>query len=147
MSDHIPMTIRIGGELSLNTLAGLENLVPGDGNLDEAISKGEAFYGEDGDAPWGYDEDLEKFCRKHKLTYLRTTEAKYEYNGEIAFWKPGMKEPIANPATQDGQPYADLATLRHYHSKGKTLAQVIEDLKYFVQDVPPLIVRKKGRKS
>src|SRR5438876_693106 len=112
MPDCIPATIQIGGKLRRSKLEAFEELLPAAHNLDE-IPLGEvAVYGEDGDASWGKFEELEAFCRENKLTYRRTTDARYEYNGEIVFWKPDLKDPIFEMATQDGKPYMTLERLK-----------------------------------
>ena len=147
MPDCIPATIAIGGKLQEAKLAKLRDLLPPTGDLHEAIKDGKPFYGEDGDAAWGDFSELEQFCRKNKLTYRRTTQAKYENDGEVVFWQPGMKEPISNRATQDGCPYAVLPCLKAALEKGDTLRDVVDSLSQFSRFCPALkVVKTKGRK-
>jgi hypothetical protein len=50
----------------------------------------------------GECDDLKEFCRKHKLSYIHHVEAKYEYDAELHYWVPGMKEEKDLASTQDG---------------------------------------------
>ena len=148
MPDCMPATIYIGGKLRKAKLDELRDLLPPVGDLDEAFRESKPFYGEDGDAAWGHFPELEEFCRKNKLTYRRTCDAKYEWDGEVVFWEPGMEEPISNRATQEGHPYAILPRLKAALEKGDTLCDVVADLSRFDKPVPPLeMVRAKGKEK
>jgi hypothetical protein len=85
------------------------------------------------EANYGRLPDLEEFCRKHKLTYHQRSEARYEYDGEISWWKPGMKQEQSTTATQDGVPTISLLELVAAIDKKRTakdkLAAVIKLLK------------------
>jgi len=48
-------------------------------------------------------EDIKKFCRVHNLTYNYFSEAEDEYNAELCFWKPGMKEERCTYAMQSSE--------------------------------------------
>ena len=151
MPDCIPATIMIGGKLRKAKLDEFRALLPPDGDLDEAIEKGEAFEGSDGDAAWGDFPELTAFCRKNKLTYRHSADAKYEYNGEVFWWEPGMKDPITSLATQEGRVYITGERLKVLLNQGGTLQDVVDDLERFAKPVPPLqvvgVTRKRKRKE
>jgi hypothetical protein len=48
-------------------------------------------------------ENIKTFCRIHKLTYEYFREAKYDYNAELCFWEPGMKEERCTYAMQSSE--------------------------------------------
>jgi len=145
MPDCMPAAIYIGGKLSKKKLEELRDILPPVGDLDEAIRKREAFYGEDGDAAWGKLEELETFCRKNKLTYRRTSNAKYEWDGEVVFWEPGLKEPLSNRCTQEGNSYATYERLKLLLKSGGTLRDIVDDLSRFEKRIPPLELKAKKK--
>lgn len=148
MPDCMPATVHIGGKLRKAKLDELRALLPPTGDLDEAIKEGKPFYGEDGDAAWGHFPELEEFCRKHNLTYRRTSDAKYEYDGEVVLWQPGMKKPISNAATQNGHVYTTVESLRAALDNGDTLRDVVDDLERFTRPIPAFeVVKAKGKKK
>lgn len=52
----------------------------------------------------GVFEELEELCRRLDLPYDRNSDARYEYDGELARWRPGMESPLVELATQAGHP-------------------------------------------
>jgi hypothetical protein len=36
-------------------------------------------------------EELDLFLMQHKLSFVKRTDARFEYNGQIEWWRPGMK--------------------------------------------------------
>ena len=146
MPDCMPATIEIGGAIAERKLDELESLLPGGCGtnvLREAIDGGAPLHDEDGDAPWGKLEDLEQFCRDNRLTFRRTSNAKFEYDGEVVYWRPRMAEPISNAASQDGHPYATLPGLQEALTQGRSLRSVVKELARFAQPIPPLTVRRR----
>lgn len=73
----------------------------------------------DDQARYGEFEELEELCRQLGLSYDRTSEARYEYGGELVRWRPDMERPMIEDADQSGKPMVHcdrieecLATLR-----------------------------------
>jgi len=91
-------------------------------------------------ARYGEFEELEGLCRQLGLSYDRTSDARYEHNGESARWRPGMERPLVENADQSGKPMvhcecieACLATL-----KAGRIAEGIKALEELVPEVAPL---------
>ena len=55
----------------------------------------------DDEATYGQFEELEAFLVKHKIPFDRHSDAKYEFDAERVVFRPGMKEPQIQPATND----------------------------------------------
>jgi hypothetical protein len=89
---------------------------------------------------WGNTIVMDAFCIEHGLQFLKRVEAKYEYNGEIIWWTPGMAEPKVWAATNvsASRPYASLEFLRKEEENHETLAQVIKILEAVGPTPPPL---------
>lgn len=110
MSDNIASWIKIGGTLKKSHIAKLAKLfcdcdmvmINGtEAPIAKAIQHTVAtlkidFITDDG-------EDIKKFCRDNDLTYQYFSEAKYENNAELCFWKPGMKEERCTYAMQSSE--------------------------------------------
>ena len=91
-------------------------------------------------ACYGEFQELEEICRELGLPYDRTSDAKYEHDGELVRWRPGMERPLVENATQGGNPLIDrerveacLATL-----KAGRVEDGITALQDLVPDVAPL---------
>ena len=94
----------------------------------------------DDQARYGAFEELEEACRKLGLSYERISEAKYEYDGEVVNWRPGMEQPLVEKADQSGNALIDrerveacLATL-----KAGRVEDGIKALQDLVPDIAPL---------
>ena len=94
----------------------------------------------DDQARYGEFEELEVLCRKLGLSYDRISEAKYEYDGEVVNWRPGMEQPLVEKADQSGNALIDrerveacLATL-----KAGRVEDGIKALQDLVPDIAPL---------
>ena len=61
----------------------------------------------DDQACYGEFEELEERCRQLGLSYDRTSDARYEYDGELVRWRPGMDQPLVENATQSGHALID----------------------------------------
>src|SRR5438045_2325303 len=66
----------------------------------------------DDEALGGMFSDLEGFLVRHDIAFDRRSEAKYEYDGEIVFFRRGMKGSGWMLATQDGTPTIALEYLQ-----------------------------------
>ena len=91
-------------------------------------------------ACYGVFEELEELCCRLDLSFDRNSDARYEYDGELVRWRPGMERPLVESATQSGNPLIDrarveacLATLK----AGRT-EEGIKALQELVPQVAPL---------
>ena len=94
----------------------------------------------DDQARYGEFEELEELCCRLDLSFNRSSDARYEHDGESARWRPGMERPLVEHATQSGNPLIDrkrveacLATL-----KAGRIQQGIKALQDLVPKVAPL---------
>ena len=53
-------------------------------------------------ACYGVFEELEDLCCRLSLPFDRNSDARYEYDGELVRWRPGMERPLVENATQSG---------------------------------------------
>ena len=93
---------------------------------------------------------MDEFCREHNLHYLKRVEGKYEYNGALHWWKPGMKgEQEWNDTDKDAtQVMVSLTRLKKFLRSRKTLQWVIQKLSSKAPTPPPLrILAKRGRRN
>lgn len=111
MSESIGMKIEIGGTLPASLIKEfLKELNYDLGDITgpttekelRSEAKGKTTISWNAVTNYGECNSLKAFCRKHKLGYVHTCEAKYEYNGEIKYWVPGMKNEIIQSADQNG---------------------------------------------
>ena len=129
MADHFPGEITIGGkvpadllEAFLGELNSAEAKVGGyDGadaafqsarELREALNNDGHLFLVDDQAQCGMFEDLEAFCVKHGIAFDRHSDAKYEYDAENVYFRPGMKEPESVPSNNDGEALLRVETIR-----------------------------------
>ena len=156
MSDRFCGEIEIGGTIRRQDIQALADAIAaegvsldwGDGSvgveeikelIEEAAKKGETLTFRDDQAAYGEFTELEELCQKLKVAYKRSSEAKYDYDGELVLFLPGrMKNPCTMNATQDGEPTVALSVLQEYHTRKKTLAQVIKELAEAEAKVPPV---------
>jgi hypothetical protein len=133
MSEPIPAEIEIGGQFPASLVEDLLSAIDEDGaatdwdgdrvpqSTDELLKA--VAEDTDGqrhlrlcysDANYGQFPSLEGFLREHQVPYDRHSDAKYEYDGELVRYRPGMPSPRVFHASQDGQilvPASDLAPL------------------------------------
>lgn len=99
MGDHFYGRIRIGGELNTHTVmvfceaAGFR----GRPDLIEDHLEDGRFVLENEDALGGMFYDLELFCRKHDLSYIRESAGTDACSPQVSFWVPGMGSPRTVP--------------------------------------------------
>ena len=58
-------------------------------------------------ACYGVFEELEELCCWLGLSFDRNSDARYEYDGELVRWRPGMERPLVENATQSGHALID----------------------------------------
>jgi hypothetical protein len=109
MSEYIGMTIEIGGTLPAGLIEAFFQAINDElsdingptteQELRKQVGKAIKWYAQ---SNYGECDDLKKFCREHGLSYIHTSEAKYEYNAQVCYWVPGMPVESSNEANQDG---------------------------------------------
>jgi hypothetical protein len=116
MSDNTPAHILIGGNLPTALLQEFYKAVELDspaleyGDATPDIETLRAHIQKLGDDCLDFQDDqarvgdemtnLIAFCRKHNLTYVLHADAKYEYDAELRWWKPGMDDERVCTSTQ-----------------------------------------------
>lgn len=102
MSDRMAAAICVGGKIKRCDLSSLAEAIIEQSfddfessEIDEVVAdltlladNGEYFEGQDYEADWGEFVGLESKCQQLGLTYVRTSEPKYEYNGEYVYFSP-----------------------------------------------------------
>src|SRR5437870_810723 len=119
MSDRFPALLEIGGSISRPLLLDLLTRIQAAGlrwnwcedevaaNTPEELLEelrqhdSEVLSVGDDEALGGMFESLEEFLVEQGVAFDRHSDAKYEYDGEIVFYRPGMERPGCCLATQD----------------------------------------------
>jgi len=96
--------------------------------------------------PWGRFEGLERFLIRHNIPFDRSHAPRYEYCGELAQYRPGMKEPLVCPTDDEGAPMIEareVQNLRELIRRSKpdqAIARATRKLDFLLKplDLPPL---------
>ena len=160
MSEPIGMMIEIGGKLSAKKIGDFISAINDD--LQEWSSpltaeEVKTFKGKltiYGVSNYGECDDLKKFLRENKLSYIHTIEGMYEYNGEVKFWTPKMPDEVSVQADQGGNPVVNMALLKNlekhitfamdrlWDSQGEVMDH-LEKIKFEIIDkLPPMPPKK-----
>lgn len=94
---------------------------------------------QDSNARNGEFEELEKFCRELGLSYDRDHGPFFEYDGELAMFRPDMQEPHTTYCDDFGEPiirYADLKAMMNQSKDFDHLKKMVND--QCGQDIPEL---------
>ena len=160
MGEPIGMMIEIGGKLSAKKMGDLISAI--DDDLQEWSSpltaeelktfKGKlTIYGV---SNYGECDELKKFLRENKMSYIHTIEGKYEYEGEVSFWNPKMDKEVSMMADQQGNPTVKLDALKnlekyvtlaldHLWGDNATVGENLEKIKFEIIDkLPPFPPKK-----
>ena len=95
--------------------------------------------------------ELDLFLMEHKLPFVKRTDARHEYDGQIEWWLPGMKHlgkwEFTN--TEATAVHVSLEFLKKALEERKTLRKVVAELEGVAPDPGPVILvsrtSKKGR--
>ncbi len=94
-------------------------------------------------------EELDLFLIEHKLPFLKRTDARFEYDGEIQWWRPGMKHlgrwEFTN--TEANEIFISLDALKRSLKKGKSLRKVIAEMETVAPDPGPIFLVSRASKS
>lgn len=92
-------------------------------------------------APYMTDE-LDLFLVEHRLAFVKRTDARLEYGGQIEWWRPGMKHmakwEFTNTEATEVQ--VSLEFLKKALEQRKTLRKVVTGLEGVAPDPGPLIL-------
>lgn len=125
MSDRMFQKVTIGGDPGKHRaifMAMLEELQSSD---DETEEEAESVSICDSEASTGTFDDLKRFLREIGLPYNHYTEAKWEYDGTIAYWRPGMDYERWTHCTQSECQTIPVGDLEEALASGLTLAEVL----------------------
>jgi hypothetical protein len=154
MSDRFPVQVTFGGTLHRRHLADLANHCT-EGYVDWNSAEDTAGWidvleecGEDAltaqvtDPEGSYDEfgPLCDWLTAHGLPWRWSEDAKYEYDGEVHVWFPGMDSYAMTTGTQDGEATISLRELREYQADDWTLGRVLAKYAVFERRIPPLVL-------
>lgn len=106
MSEPIPAEIFIGGQLSSANVEGLLAAIVSAGackdydsdypkyleSLLDCVDDQGHLHLANGEANYGTLDDLEEFCRAHRLSYNRYSDAKYDYDGIVEYFRARENE-------------------------------------------------------
>lgn len=164
MSDRFPGLIDIGGEIktpeqfhSMASAIASQGVSHDWGDADVDVSDVvEMVFDPDRDnaplklmddqARSGEFEELEETLRELGIPYQRHSDTKYEYDGELAWWQPGMKKAGVVNATQDGEPTVTLKELKEaMQMDGRSITETLHAVEQLIKEkspprLPPLTV-------
>lgn len=94
-------------------------------------------------------EQLDLFLTQHKLPFVKRTDARFEYGGEIQWWRPGMKHlgrwEFTNTEATDI--LISLDALKKALKKYKSLRKVIAEMEMVAPDPGPITLLPQAPKS
>lgn len=157
MADRFPIRYEIGGKIASLVLdALLEHLLAVQmtreyGGCDDAASlrkEAERISGNSALkvcnselAPYMTDE-LDLFLVEHRLAFVKRTDARHEYGGQIEWWRPGIKHLAKWEFTnaEATEVHVSLEFLKKALEQRKTLRKVVAELEGVAPDPGPLIL-------
>jgi len=92
----------------------------------------------------GNVDPLDQFCVANNIPFMKRVEGKYDYNGEIFWWQPGMRraEVWEDTDKEATRVMISLAALKKLRRSRKTLDQVIQKLEKVALPTGPLRIVK-----
>ncbi len=164
MADRFPIRYEIGGELTHAVLDELiEHLIEVSltreyGGCDdetslfrevEKISGKEPLKICNNDLAPYMTEQLDLFLMEHRQPFVKRTDARFEYNGEIQWWRPGMKQlgrwEFTN--TEATEILISLDVLKRALKKRKSLRQVIAEMELIAPNPGPITLLSRAAKA
>jgi len=164
MSDRFATEVEIGGDIPRSLIPSLAVAIEsaglglewGDSSSSEELRK--AIMDCNGTATLhvnatelagGDTETLDEFCVSHGIAFTKRVDGKYEYNGEIHWWHPGLD---GVQSWSDTDKEGKLVMLRREAleealQKGSTLQQVIKHLKAVAPQVPNIRLTDRKRQK
>ena len=159
MADRFSTQIEIGGALKRKDLEGFISTLQSDGlglNYEDATAEamiaeaercnkeGEPFVVSALEIAWGDVDSTQEFCQEHKLPFIKRVDGKFEYNGVLTWWQPGMRraEVWEDTDKEATRVMISLAALKKLRRSRKTLDQVIQKLEKVALPTGPLRIVK-----
>jgi len=130
MSDCMFQNIRIGGDPGANREKVLELM---EELASEEIQESSDLYCDCSEACEDSFDDLKKFLRSVDLPYNHFLEGKWDHDGSIIWWRPGMEDELLSVATQSEDQTVRISDLAELAESGMTLADAVKEL-----TIPPL---------
>jgi hypothetical protein len=140
MGEYISTTVSFGGKVKRSNLAALSEVMLDGGEDDlEDAHKEKGCIVTQGETNFGRAEELCALLEELGLSYRRSCDAKYEYDGETEIFNGATGQNHEVSATQGGDPYLTYLQLRDMAKKGKQLSDVIAVLAQIAEfAIPPL---------
>jgi hypothetical protein len=156
VSDYIHASITIGGPIDRSSVSGLieavglENLkteeyrpvrVARPEDFLKYLKPDGHFSFRDDAAPWGEFQVLETFLREARIPFDRLTDNHAQYQGEIVYYRPHLKEPVVRPADDSGLEFVEreevesLLAIKSLRSLRKELRRILGPE---VGELPPI---------
>ncbi len=164
MADRFPIRYEIGGRLTRAVLEGLIaqlldlQLTREFGGCDDEASLSKEVERVSGKSPLKVcnnelapymTDDLDLFLMEHKLPFVKRTDARFEYGGEIQWWRPGMNHlgrwEFTN--TEATEILISLDALKKALKKRKSLRKVIAEMEMVAPDPGPIVLLSNLSKS
>lgn len=146
MGEWIWSSIKVGGKATREVWEELIELVADDIDngvedgcldLDEVVASkgcieasGETNYGGGGRVP--------EFCQANGLTYVLTSDWKYEHAACVQTWQPGWEKPVYREIDSASDPIIGLSALRSALKAGKSLADIVAEVSVGEVEMPPV---------
>ncbi len=129
MADNFPGEITIGGKVPANLLEEFLGELDSTGakvggydgaefdaktahDLRQALDENGHLFLADAEARYGQFEELEAFCVQHGISFDRHSDARYEFDAENVYFRPGMKGPLVVRSDNDGDDLLDISLVR-----------------------------------
>ena len=129
MADSFPGEIMIGGKVPAALLEEFLGKIGSTGakvggydgvefdaktaeDLRRALDEDAHLFLVDDQARYGQFEELEAFCVQHGISFDRHSDARYEFDSENVYFRPGMKGPLVIRSDNDGDDLLDISLVR-----------------------------------
>lgn len=144
MTEMIGTTINIGGHISLVEWQTFvrEARSTGWDMTEFEILPDETLYWSD-ELNYGNFDDIFETCVEAGLSVAAHSDARYEWDGHLKVWHPGIGDPRESGCTQSGLPLIPLTALKSECDAGRNLADVMRDLEPLMREVPALRINGK----
>jgi len=160
MADRFAVSYELGGTLRAQDIPALVDAILSDGlslndgsddsleafkqEIEECARNERPFIVSGCEIAWGQTETLDEFCRKHRLHYRKRVGGKYEYNGALHWWKPGMKagQEWIETDKDATEVMIGLTRLKKFLRRRKTLQEVVQELSSKAPTPPPLRIQE-----
>ena len=88
-----------------------------------------------------FEASLTEYLILEGIPWNKKVDPKYEYDGEIVWWRKGMKAHESWTTNTDAEPVVTVETLRHWLKKRKTLKWVVATLSKIPPPLPRIVLK------